>query len=320
MQFLLHLALACLICMTLVLPAAAQQRVWVALAEEGAPYAEAGAVLKTELAGVADLTVGGWQEVLDERAAPPGLIVTAGVAAFDGTLKWLAQRDAAWSRVPVLATLLPRAAYEAQLLNHDLAGKSKGAKGRPVSAALLDQPFGRQMALLKRAVPERGRVGVLPGVQTRPLLGMLDKEARAVGLKLVVAPEVNGPDELYPALKTALESADVILALPEPAVYHSASLQNILLTTYRARVPLVAFSAAYVKAGAVLAVYSTPAQVARRAAEMIRVWLGKGSLLSPQLPREFAVAVNARVAASLGMQIDDAVAIAEDLRLQELKP
>jgi hypothetical protein len=307
--------------MTLVLPAAAQQRVWVALAEDGEPYAEAAAVLKADLADGTLVVSGEWRGLLDERIGAPDIIVTVGVAALNGTLDWLAQRDArdtTWSRVPVLAILLPRAAYEAQLARHDISGKAKGR--RAVSAALLDQPLGRQMALLKRALPERQRVGVLPGAQTRPLLGALDKEARAAGLKLVVAPEVNGPDDLYPSLKEALGSADVILALPEPAVYHGASLQNILLTTYRARVPLVAFSAAYVKAGAVLAVYSTPAQVARRAAEMVRIWLGSHSLLSPQLPREFAVAVNARVAASLGLRIDDAAVIAEDLRRLEARP
>lgn len=316
-HFFLRLAFACLLGMTLVLPAAAQQRVWVALAEAGEPYAETAAVLKGDLAGSVAVTVDVWPSLLDDRATPPELIVTVGVAAFDGTLKWLAGRDRAWSRVPVLATLVPRAAYEAILARHDSGNK---AGFRLVSAAVLDQPLARQMALIKRGLPERRRIGVLPGAQTQPLLGALEKEARVAGLKLVVGPEVNAPEDLYPALKTVLNSADVLLALPEPAVYHSASLQNILLTTYRARVPLVAFSAAYVKAGAVLAVYSTPAQSARRAVEMVRTWLSSRNLPGPQMPREFAVAVNAKVAASLGLQVDDAALIAEDLRRQERAP
>jgi ABC-type uncharacterized transport system substrate-binding protein len=82
-------------------------------------------------------------------------------------------------------------------------------------------------------------------------------------------------------------------------------------------VPLVAFSPAYVKAGAVLALYSTPAQVARRAAEMTRTWLAGRGLPPPQAPREFAVTANAKVAASLGLQLDEASLIAEDLRRLE---
>jgi ABC-type uncharacterized transport system substrate-binding protein len=186
-----------------------------------------------------------------------------------------------------------------------------------VSAVVLDQPIGRQMALLKRALPDRRLVSVIPGPQTQPLMGALEREAVARGLKLVRVPSVSSPEGIYPSLKTALDAADLILALPEPMVYNSGSLQNILLTTYRARVPLVAFSAAYVKAGAVLALYSTPAQVARRAVGMLRSWAAGRGLPPPQAPQEFAVAANPRVAASLGLQLDDASVIAEDLRREE---
>lgn len=299
--------------MTLVLPAHAQ-RVWVALADEGGVHAETAAVLRAELDGLT-LTTGVWQTLLDDRGEPPALIVTVGTAAFEETLNWLASRSGAWERVPVLATLLPRASYDAQVLRH-----ATGAAGRrPLSAAVLDQPLGRQMALLKRAMPERRRVGVLAGPQTRALLAGLEKAANTGGFRLVVAP-VNALEDIYPALKTVLESADVILALPEPTVYHSATLQNILLTTYRARVPLVAFSPAYVKAGAVLAVYATPAQVARRAAEMVKRWQAGRGLPPPQMSRELAVVANAKVAASLGLLLDDAALIAEDLRRQEGAP
>lgn len=312
-RLLSRLAFACLLVMTLVLPAHAQ-RVWVVLTEEGGVQAETAAVLRAELAGLA-LTTGAWKTLLDDKAAPPALIVTVGAAAFTETLNWLVDRSPAWREVPVLATLLPLAAYDAEAVR-----RAPGATGqRVLSAVVLDQPLGRQLALLKRAMPERRRVGVLAGPQTRAQLVALEKAATARGFRLVVAP-VNAPEELYPALKTVMESADVILALPDPTVYHSATLQNILLTTYRARVPLVAFSPAYVKAGAVLAVYATPAQVAYRAVEMVRGWQAGRGLPPPQMSREFAVAANAKVAASLGLSLDDAALIAEDLRRQEGAP
>ncbi|MDO8959286.1 MAG: ABC transporter substrate binding protein [Rhodocyclaceae bacterium] len=313
-RFLSRLAIACLLVMTLVLPAAASQRVWVVVAEEGGVQAETAAVLQAGLDGL-ELKVSRRQLPLQDSEEPPALIVTVGAAAFDETLGWLAGRPGAWERVPVLATLLPRAAYDARAARHapGIAGQ------RALSAAVLDQPLARQLALLKRALPDRPRVGVLAGPQTQPLLPALEKAATARGLRLVAAP-VNAPDEIYPALKAVLESADVILALPEPTVYHSATLQNILLTTYRARVPLVAFSPAYVKAGAVLAVYATPTQVARRAIEMVRGWQAGRGLPPPQMSREFDVAVNTKVAASLGLSVDAGAAIAEDLRRQEGGP
>lgn len=310
-RFFSRLALACLMGMTLVLPAAASQRVWVVVAEAGGVQAETAAVLQGGLDGLA-LQVARRQLPLQDSEEPPALIVTVGAAAFEETLGWLAGRPGGWARVPVLATLLPRAAYDVQVTRHapGIAGQ------RALSAAVLDQPLARQLALLQRALPDRPRVGVLAGPQTRPLLPALERAATARGFRLVVAP-VHAPEDLYPALRAVLEDADVILALSDPTVYHSATLQNILLATYRARVPLVAFSPAYVKAGAVLAVYSTPAQVARRAAEMVKSWQAGRGLPPPQMPREFAVAANAKVAASLGVVLDDAALLAEDLRRQE---
>ncbi|MEW6163897.1 MAG: ABC transporter substrate binding protein [Pseudomonadota bacterium] len=295
--------------MTLVLSARAAE-VWVVLAEDTGAYAEAGAVLRAELRGAARVKDGVASAVLQEDAGPPALVVTVGVAAFERSLKWLSDRGAAWSGVPVLATLLPRASYEA------LAGVG-AARYRPLSAVVLDQPLARQMALLRRALPERSRVGVLLGPETRRQLGELDRQARVHGLRLVPAPSVDRPEEIYPSLREALANADVLLALPDPAVYNGATLQNILLTSYRARVPLVAFSAAYVRAGALLAVYSTPVQVAGQAAGIARDVLAGRNLTAVQTPREFAVAANTRVAASLGLHLDDAAAIAEDLRRGE---
>lgn len=312
MRLLSRLAATCLLCMTLVLPVALaqQQRVWVALAEEGGVHAEAAAVLRAELEPHAALTVGATAAVLDERAPTPALIVTVGTLAYERTLKWLEQRDAVWQRVPVLATLLPRAAYEAY--------RAAGApRLRVTSAVVLDQSLGRQMALIQRALPDRRRVAVLPGPQTQPQLGALEQEARARGIQLMVTARVDTPGEVYPALKEATASADVLLALPDALIYNSANLQNILLASYRARVPLVAFSAAYVKAGALLAVYSTPAQVGRHAGGLVRGWLAGRGLPPAQSPREFAVVANHRVATSLGIQLDDAALIAEDLRRAE---
>lgn len=304
------LALACLANMTLVLSVLAAPRVWIAVTEEGGPYAEVAAVLKSELAGSAEVGVGNWQRLFDSHESPPNLIVTVGVGAFDGALERLAPREGDWTRVPVVATLLPQAVFEARMA----AGR---VMRRPVSAVVLDQPLGRQLALIKRVLPERQRIGILPSPQTRALLPMLEKEAALRGLRLVPGATINFPDDLYPTLKSVLEGADVILALPDAAVFQSGNLQNILLTTYRARVPLVAFSPAYVKAGAVLALYATPPQIARRAAELVRDVLAGRALPPPQHSREFTVGVNAKVAASLGVQIDDPTAIAEDLRRQQ---
>lgn len=287
-------------------------RVLVVQAEEGAAHAEAAAALKVELAEQAAVVGSDLASFQDDRTPLPELVIAVGGAAFEGALQALSTRDPR-ERIPVLAILLPRSAYEAVLARGP-------AVRRPVAAAVLDQPLARQAALLARALPQPVRVGVLPGTQTRPQLRNLERELHNRGLRLVVAPEVRTTDDIYPALKAALDEADVILALPDSDIYQSANLQNILLTAYRARKPLVGFSAAQVRAGAALAVYSTPIQVAGRAAEMVRGWLAGRGLPGVQAPRDFSVAVNARVANSLGLHLDDAATIAADLRREEGLP
>lgn len=303
----LIIATACLLCMTLVYAQGAARTLWVVLPEEGGPYAESAAVLRAELADRVKLVVGTWPSAFAGQKAPPDLAVTIGLTTFQGTVAEFDRRGPEWRHVPVLATLLPRAGYEAQL-----QAMSKG--GRQISAAVLDQPAQRQLTLISRALPDRRRIGVLASDQSRVLVRELQQAAAGQKFQLDAMGDVNAPETLFPALKRVLESADVVLAIPDSSVYHAGSLQNILLTTYRARVPLVAFSPAYVKAGAILAVYSTPAQVARQAAAMVRNWLASGSLPPVQMPAEFAVAANPKVAASLGIGLDDANEIAEDLR------
>lgn len=305
-----HLILTCLLALSL--PAAARDKVWVVMSGEGGVYAETAAVLRNELEREAALKFGLPDSMLDTQEAPPTLIVTVGTAAFDTTHRWLSERYAIWGHVPVVASLLPRSAYDARI---EEAGRST----RAMSAVVLDQPIGRQMALIKRALPTWSRVGVLLGPQTRPQLPQLDRQARQRELRLVPSPAVDSLEQVYPALREVLQSADVLLALPDAVLYNSSSLQNILLASYRARVPLVAFSPVHVKAGALMAVHTTPAQVARHTAGVVRGWLAGRGLPPVQVPREFDVVVNSHVANSLGLRIDEATQIAEDLRREEVR-
>ena len=76
--------------------------------------------------------------------------------------------------------------------------------------------------------------------------------------------------EIYPALTKVLASADVILAMPDPMIFNNGTIHNILLAAYREERPLIGFSPAYVRAGALAAVYSTPQQIAHQIAETIQ--------------------------------------------------
>lgn len=308
-HYLLRLLLLAIVWLLPVCAVADGESIWLAASELGGPYAEAAGALRSELSQPAsrrlEVRVGAWQDLLATPGKPPQLIVTIGASAYHGVIDE-AQRGGVLANVPVLAILIPRASYEA------LAAKARA----PTSAVFLDQPLGRYLDLLRLTMPERKRIGVLLGPESAALAAALAKSAAARSQQLVTA-RVSGDDDLYSGLRSVLSEADVLLALPDAQVFNAGSLQNILIATYRQRVPLVAFASGYVKAGATLALYSSPTQAAGQAAAAIRAFLAGHTLPPPQPAADFSVATNDRVARSLGLTFGDADAIAEQLRRQE---
>ena len=81
--------------------------------------------------------------------------------------------------------------------------------------------------------------------------------------------------------------------------------------------PVIGYSAAYVRAGALAAAYSTPRQIGQEAAQVARqLWRG-GALPTPRYPRNFSIAINRPLAESLGLNLPDEAAVQQ--RLQALE-
>jgi putative ABC transport system substrate-binding protein len=213
-------------------------------------------------------------------------------------------------RAPVLSTLLPRSSFERVLR------KSGRKSSSQFSALYLDQPLSRQLELIRLALPTARRIGVLWGPESQAQAPALKTLTQASGLELIEA--TIGRDELlFSSLKNVLEEADLLLAVADPQLYNSSSIQNILLASFRAKVPLVAFSPAYVRAGALLALHVTPTQIGLQAATIARgVLLGKALSANPIYSLDFSVTVNEHVARSLGLTLD-ADALRARLRSRE---
>ena len=164
----------------------------------------------------------------------------------------LALSNPALARVPLLATLLPQASYPVQVAR---------ALVRQ-SAVFIDQPAERIARLLRLALPEHRRVGVLFGPDSLEVRPALARALTARGLILVEQTILNGEKGIYPALRALFEEAELLLALPDKLIYTPQNMPNILLAAYRQRIPLVSYSAAHVRAGALLALHTAPADTA----------------------------------------------------------
>lgn len=239
--------------------------------------------------------VGSPADGLDEVGlARADLVVASGEAAAELAL--------ARHLRPTLVTMIARSRFEA------LRGAYPQA---PLSAMWLDQPVERQLRLLRAVVPERMRVGLLLG-------GNVDAEAAlratATGLGLTLATHhVRNDKALIAGLEDVLSASEVLLALPDPMLSSPTAARSILLTSYRYQKPIIAFSRAYVTAGALAAVFITPEQVAGELIDWLRTQdPGPVTLPPPRDPVSFEIAVNRQVARALG------ISVAEDGELLRL--
>lgn len=173
------------------------------------------------------------------------------------------------------------------------------------SAIVLDQPYMRQMMLIKAVMPNIKNLGVLLGANSSQY-GELIKEAGEKATIYVTNENITQESDLIPKLNKALDNNDALLAIPDPLVYSRETAQPILLTTYRHLKPVFGYSRSYVQAGALAAVYSTTKQLAKQAAEIAVIsQASPGILPPPQTPRYFSIAVNYQVARSLNIVVED---------------
>ena len=101
-----------------------------------------------------------------------------------------------------------------------------------------------------------------------------------------------------------LRESELVVAPYDPLVFNTDTAKWLLYMAYQRGLPVLGFSLSYVRAGALAAVYSTPEQMGRQAAESVRRWLRDGVRTLPQAtyPAYFSVAVNHSVARTLGVE------------------
>jgi putative ABC transport system substrate-binding protein len=281
-------------------------RVAVVLSEDSSLHQEAYQVIRAHLEAAGHEASRTYAEGVTATAlndAP--LAVAVGVRAAESLA-------ALPNRPPVLALLVPRAWY----VKTGRARLTEG--GHSASAIYIDQPFERQAALIRLAFPEARRVGVLLSAEQEGVLGELDEALRSQQLSLVHARLVDG-EHLIKPLESVLTEADLLLALPDPLAFNRNTAQSLFLTSYRYRDPVLGYSRSMTRAGALLSLHSSPAQIGRQAAEWVTHALitVPVHLPAPAYPAYFSISINEQVARSLGFTLPSAAEL--EKRLGEVR-
>jgi putative ABC transport system substrate-binding protein len=269
----MRLGVAC-VCLALVSAQAVAARVAVVLSDDSAPYQEVYQVIRALALNEANLAVAVGVRAAESLAALP-------------------------ARPPVLAVLVPRAWYVK-------TGNARQADGgrRSMSAIYLDQPFERQVRLIRLALPDVRRVGVLLSAEQSALAGELNEALQAQRLSLVYR-TLTTEERLITPLEQVLSEAELLLAVPDPLIFNRNTAQSLFLTSYRYRVPVLGYSRSLTRAGALLSLHSSPAQIGRQAAEWVNGAIQGTSVRLPQPahPAYFSVSINEQVARSLGFTL-----------------
>ena len=283
------------------LGAAAPRQVVLVLSDSSAPYQEAARAIREGLEGESAklairIVVAGEAGADEAIAQRESLLVPLGAKALQATAK---------SEQPIFAALVARATFEKII-------PQPAANRRNSSVVYLDQPISRHLQLVRVAQPRAKTVGVVLGSAQSLSPSELTSAASSAGLRLSSVTLPSG-DALFSTLQTLLPTVDALLLFPDPLVVNRSSLQNLMLTTYRQRVPVVGYSQNLVDAGALVAVYSTPQQIGQQIAEnvqrmlLVRQW----ELPPPAYPKYFTIKTNNSVARSLDIDVPSDAVLAQ---------
>lgn len=171
--------------------------------------------------------------------------------------------------------------------------------GTPLATEVdLDVPPRVLLQKIHRLFPRASRLGIL-------ISGNVDRaglvaSARELALSIEVS-EVSGPANLLKAFLALKGKTDLVVTFPDNALYNGATVKPLVLASLEERLPIVGFSAAFVRAGAAAGVFADFKEAGRQAAEAALHLEPARPERTVEPPRKLTVAVNQRVLRLLGM-------------------
>lgn len=296
--------------------AAAPDAIHILRASDAPYYREAEAALRAALAPVAPhvhLTTHELVELPDLPGLPglpelpglPGLPALAPsenvwIVAIGTQAASLANRE--YPDRDLVAVLVTRSAWEEEVAH-------RGGRGRR-AAVLIDQPVGRALVLARLLRPSSRRAGTALGPASRALSAEFQDAAVAAGFTIDVVELATGDNPLA-ALMPLMGRIDIFVAVPDEALFNRTLAKWVLNLCFREHIPVIGFSSAYIEAGALAAVFSTPADIGRQSGELLATLIREEEMRDAQTtgaadaqwrthdPEYYALRTNPQVAHAL---------------------
>jgi len=219
------------------------------------------------------------------------LVVTSGVVALHTALERV-------KRARILAIAIPEESFQR------IMSARSGAVS--VSAIYMDVSLERMVSLINERLMNIESVGIISGDGQ-----YLEREHERDHLppkNVMALKEYNAAaqTDVVKVFQQASRENQAILAIPDPRVYNRDTIVGIMLTTYRSGTPLIGYSEALNRAGALMSVFSSPEMLGEEAGQHIADALATGSWQPTERHTErYIVAINQQVARSLRIRVQE---------------
>jgi len=196
-------------------------------------------------------------------------------------------------KTPIISTLV---------LKSDIFNSSVNMTG-----VSLSYPLSTQFDWLKKFFPLQKTIAILYNpAENGSTIETAKKLSQKGGFNLIAIP-VESPKKLPYALEQLANNIEVLLAIPDETVMSVATAKEVLLASFRNKVPLVGLSDNWVKSGALYALSWDYVDLGKQCADMAKK-LFQGSPVKnilPENPRKVTYTINAKIAEHMNLEIPD---------------
>jgi len=178
-----------------------------------------------------------------------------------------------------------------------------------ITGVYLNYPLTIQFQWLKKFFPEQRKVAIFFNPEEN---STTIQEARKIAsqesLELISIP-VETPKELPYALDQLRNNIEILLAIPDEIAMSSKTAKEVLLASFRNRVPLIGLSDNWVKSGALYSLSWDFNDLGRQCAIQSDKLMKGASVQSVPIeyPRKTTYSINAKIAEHMNMEISQAL-------------
>ena len=181
--------------------------------------------------------------------------------------------------------------------------------GDHVTGVFLQHPLDVQFRHIRAITPGAKRVAVIYNPEeNRALIDRAAAKATAEGFTLVPY-EVSSPGEIPGALESISRNADVLWGVPDRIVLNPSTAREVLLFSFRNRIPFIGLSPTWVKSGALFSLGWDYRDIGAQCASMATAVLGgrRARAIPPQAPRKVLYSVNRKTAERMKLDLPESL-------------